>query len=101
MVGLPSLQRKRGHAQSDKLTYEKEYHQQRFSLQLMKVIGNVTMAAWTALGIAAFATGFAVSSAIMTTLLFTGCVFSVAAFGYQIHLDKMREPRPAPQVSLG
>lgn len=80
--------------------YEKEYHQQRFSLQLMKVIGNVTMAAWTALGIAAFATGFAVSSAIMTTLLFTGCVFSVAAFGYQIHLDKMREPRPAPQVRL-
>jgi hypothetical protein len=80
--------------------YEKDYHQQRFSLALMKVIGNVTMAAWTALGIATFATGFAVSSAIMTTMLLTGCVLSIAAFTYQIHLDKTRAPRPAPQISL-
>ena len=77
-----------------------EYHKERFNLMLVKLIGNVAMVAWTALGIAAFATGFAISPLLSSALLVTGCSLSVLAFFYQRNLEKVSEPRPIPKMSL-
>jgi hypothetical protein len=73
----------------------KEKHKQQLFFSLMKLVGNVSMVAWTALSIIPIAWGFAVSSLLTSTFLFFGCTCSFAAFFYQRHIEKT----PAETVS--
>ena len=74
----------------------KEKHKQQLFFSLMKLLGNVSMVAWTALSIIPIVCGFAVSSILTSTLLFFGCICSCAAYFYQRHIEKT----PAETVSL-
>ncbi len=79
---------------------EKEKHQHRLYVVLMKLIGNVSMVAWTALGIATAATGFVVSSPVTTSLLIVGCAFSMGSFFYEKHIDSVPEMPRIPKINL-
>lgn len=70
---------------------QQEKHKQRLCLSLIKLIGNISMIAWSALGIGTLATGLAVSPMLMSGLLIIGCVLPVAAFFYQRHIEKALE----------
>jgi hypothetical protein len=80
--------------------HEKERHQNRLSLALMKLIGNVSLVAWAALGIATAATGFVVSSPVTISLLILGCVFSIGALFYQMHIETVPEIPRIPKINL-
>jgi hypothetical protein len=75
---------------------QKEQHKQKLCISLLKLIGNVCMVAWSALGIAAAVAALAVSPALMTILLVAGCVCPITAFFYQQHIEKTATPAPVP-----
>jgi hypothetical protein len=75
---------------------EREKHKQRLCLALMKLIGNVSMVAWAALGITTIAFGIAFSPILTTTILGIACLFSTAAYFYQWRLDNWPEWCPYP-----
>lgn len=66
---------------------EKEKHKQRLCLSLIKVIGNISMVAWTSLGMIAITTNFILNPIVMGTLLVTSCVFSFTAYFYQRQIE--------------
>ncbi len=80
---------------------QQEKHKQRLCLSLMKLIGNISMVAWTALGIATLATGLAISPILMSALLIVGCVLPVVAFFYQRHIENAPELCPLPKFNFG
>lgn len=60
--------------------------QQRFQRVIylsMKLISNISMVAWAALGIASLV-GFAMNSVLMPSLLAVGCVAGLSAIGYRM-----------------
>lgn len=79
---------------------EKQMHEHRLYLALMKVIGNVSTVAWTTLGIATAATGFVVSSPVTTSLLIVGCVFSIGSFFYQKHIESVPDMQRILKINL-
>ncbi len=67
---------------------EKEMHKKWLCHSLVKLIGNVNMVAWAALGIASLA-GLAVSPILLTTLLSVGCVLGMAAHCYKKYIEML------------
>jgi hypothetical protein len=82
------------------LPEQQEKHKQRLCLSLMKLIGNISMIVWTALGVAAIVTSLTVSPMLMSILLIIGCVLPVAVFFYQRHLENAPELCPLPQFNF-
>jgi hypothetical protein len=82
------------------LPEQREKHKQRLYLSFMKLIGNISIIAWAMLGIAAIAGDLAVSSIVMSTLLMTGCIFPIAAFFYQRHIENAPELCPFPKFNF-
>jgi hypothetical protein len=80
---------------------QREKHRQRLCLSLIKLIGNISMIAWTTLGIAAIAISLPVSPILMSAFLVIGCVFSVVAFFYQRHIEQAPELCPLPKFNFG
>ncbi len=74
---------------------EKEKHQKLMNYSAIRLISNVTMLAWSALGMASLS-GAVVSSALMTALLTAGFVIGIAAISYKIQLDKAEEGKNKP-----
>ena len=77
-------------------TDKKEKHQRQLRLSLMKLIGSISMIAWTALGIAMVATSLTISPLLMTALLATGCAFPCLAFFYEKNIKDKSEIKPIP-----
>ncbi len=67
---------------------EKEMHKKWLCHSLVKLIGNVSMVAWAALGIASLA-GLAVSPILLTVLLSAGCVLGMVAHCYKKHIEML------------
>ncbi len=81
---------------------ERKEHKQRLCLNLMKLIGSVTMVAWTALGITTLTLSITFAPLFTGVLLAISGIFSTAAFLYQCKLDKWFDgissstPTPSP-----
>jgi hypothetical protein len=80
---------------------QQEKHKQRLFLSLMKLIGNISMIAWTTLGIVTITAGLVVSPILTSPLLLTGCVMSTVAFFYQRHIENAPDPCPLPNLNFG
>lgn len=66
---------------------EKEMHEKILYFHMLKLAGNVSFLAWSALGIIALSTGIVVSSVLMNAILLFGCVLGLGSIAYKMHLD--------------
>ncbi|MBS0603760.1 MAG: hypothetical protein JSS60_01845 [Verrucomicrobia bacterium] len=78
---------------------EQEKHKQWLCHALIKLIGNVSMVAWAALGIATVVAGVAVSPILLSVLLGTGLVFGITALFYKHHLTELAKAQAAPSTT--
>ncbi len=72
---------------AERLPAKREIHKQLLCHALMKLISNVSMVAWAALGLATLA-GAIVTPVLTTALLISGCVVGFAAIFYKAQVDE-------------
>jgi hypothetical protein len=71
---------------------EREKNKQRFCWSLIKLAGHVTMVAWAALGITAFALGTVFNPIVTGGILLLGCSLSLVALCYKQGIDQLQDP---------
>jgi hypothetical protein len=69
---------------------EREKHQQWLSHAFLKLISDISIVAWAALGLGSLA-GIAISPLLMGMLLVVGCVTGGVATFYKMHIEKQSE----------
>lgn len=71
---------------------DREKNKQRFCWSFIKLAGHVTMVAWAALGITAFALGTVFNPIMTGGILLLGCSLSMVALCYKQGIDQLRDP---------